>query len=129
MPALTHWSSVVSNSAESAPGPPAQWFTPFVCTSVCDSISRLFRLAPECSKNHAMIDSVFPTEFGNSALSDSTWEASVRSAREPTALLDSDPERHERLALPPDARQQLWVVLIALASFWLVVTWTVQSAW
>jgi hypothetical protein len=76
-----------------------------------------------------MIDSVFPTGFGNSVFSDSIAGASVASGREPTALLDSDPECHEPLALPPDARQQLWVVLIALASFWLVVTWTVQSAW
>jgi hypothetical protein len=68
-----------------------------------------------------MIDSVFPTGFGNSAFSDSTVGASVASA------LDSDSERHEPLALPPDARQQLWVVLIALASFWLVLTWTLQS--
>jgi hypothetical protein len=74
-----------------------------------------------------MIDSVLPTGFGNSAFNDSTAGASVGSTREPTALLDSDPDRHERLALPPDARQQLWVVLIALASFWLVLTWTLQS--
>lgn len=76
---------------------------------------------PECPNNYAMMDSVFPTGFGNSALSDSTVGASERSA------LDSDPVRNERLALPPDARHQLWVVLIALASFWLVVTWTLKS--
>jgi hypothetical protein len=76
-----------------------------------------------------MMDSVFLTGFGNSAFSDLTVGASTGSAREPTALLESDPERDERLALPPDARRQLWVVLTALACFWLVVTWTVQSAW
>jgi hypothetical protein len=74
-----------------------------------------------------MIDSVFPTGFGNSAFNDSTAGASVGSGREPTALLESDPEREEPLALPPDSRQQLWVALIALAGFWLVLTWTLKS--
>jgi hypothetical protein len=76
-----------------------------------------------------MIDSVFPTGFDNSAFADSTAVSSGVPAREPAALLDSEPERHEPLTLPPDARQQLWVVLIALASFWFVVAWTVQGAW
>jgi hypothetical protein len=76
-----------------------------------------------------MLDSVFPAGFGNSAFSDLTVGASAGSTRDPAALLESDQERDERLALPPDARQKLWVVLIALTSFWLVVAWTVQSAW
>jgi hypothetical protein len=58
-----------------------------------------------------MLDSVFPAGFGNSAFSDLTVGASAGSTRDPAALLESDQERDERLALPPDARQKLWVVL------------------
>jgi hypothetical protein len=74
-----------------------------------------------------MANSAFPTGFGQPTFADSTAMASVWSTSEPTALRDSSLEPNDRLVSPSHARKELWAVLIALAGFWLIVAWTLQS--